>query len=212
MRCSVAKIFDNLQLLTLHSDYFPVKYKTNLREFLNQYAYGFLAVLEPGVARDEAAVDKIGIENAKLLGSMMRLLNDLSEDEEVKKNQNVIEEAYTSMREIIDSRSGLQNVYSSGFPLWHYLTLSLLGGAICVIFLVLTNNPATRFLALFQLRLCWTILIGSFSMLSVVLYDLNLPFEGTYQLSKNEYMYKLTPEALEYVSEKEKGNSKTRKL
>jgi hypothetical protein len=67
------------------------------------------------------------------------------------------------------------------FPAMHYVTLSLLALAICISFLVATDQSLIIFESL-QVRILWTILIGSFMSLAVVCYDLSSPFVGAYQV------------------------------
>jgi dolichyl-phosphate-mannose--protein O-mannosyl transferase len=68
------------------------------------------------------------------------------------------------------------------FPAMHYVTLALLAMAICISFLVATDQSKVIFESL-QVRILWTILIGSFTSLAVVCYDLSSPFVGAYKVS-----------------------------
>ena len=99
-----------------------------------------------------------------------------------KLNERVIGQAYDTLNRLIQTRSNLITNYENSFPLWHYGNLYILALAICFIFLTLTDKPALLFLGGFQLRICWAMLIGTFSMLAVVIYDLNSILSGTFQV------------------------------
>jgi hypothetical protein len=57
--------------------------------------------------------------------------------------------------------------------------MSALAVSICMAFLMETNQELLIFLNSIQLRLLWTMLIGTFSALGVVCYDLCDPFGGS---------------------------------
>ena len=59
-----------------------------------------------------------------------------------------------------------------------------------------------------QLRLLWTSLVGTFCALGVVLYDLNFPFRGSYQVS-TQAINELLPirQALMNVTEENEHNA-----
>ena len=106
----------------------------------------------------------------------------------LKLNERVIGQAYDTLNRLIQTRSNLITNYETYFPLWHYGNLCILALAICFIFLTLTDKPALLFLGGFQLRICWAMLIGTFSMLAVVIYDLNSILSGTFQVRKKRYL------------------------
>ena len=61
----------------------------------------------------------------------------------------------------------------------HYVILALLAGSICTVFLMETNQDLLLFLSAIQLRVLWSMLIGTFSALGVVNYDMIDPFSGS---------------------------------
>ena len=65
----------------------------------------------------------------------------------------------------------------------HWLTQALLGGSILLAFLVESDDQALLFLDQLQLRLMFTILVGALTGIGVILYDLNDPFQGTFQIT-----------------------------
>jgi hypothetical protein len=89
--------------------------------------------------------------------------------------------AYDTVIRIQHARCNRWMSLQTKFPAMHYVTLSLLAMAICISFLVATDQSLLIFESL-QVRILWTILIGSFTSLAVVCYDLSSPFIGAYQV------------------------------
>jgi len=69
------------------------------------------------------------------------------------------------------------------FPPLHYAILTLLASSICSCFLLESDQEALAFLNAVQLKILWTMLIGTFSSLAVVIIDLSDPFNGSYTIS-----------------------------
>lgn len=65
------------------------------------------------------------------------------------------------------------------FPAMHYAALALLATTICIAFLVATDQSTLIFESL-QVRILWCILVGAFTSLAVVCFDLSSPFLGAY--------------------------------
>lgn len=115
---------------------------------------------------------------------LMAVLHDLSADPLAQVDGCVMGEAYGTLNRIIASRCAMDGFYAQRFPVWHYGNLGLMGTAICVIFFILTDRSALVFLGAFQLKLCWAMLAGTMSVMSVVIYDLNTPLTGVFQIVK----------------------------
>jgi hypothetical protein len=178
----VTNILDGVQLLSLHTNFFPLKYKKRIKVSIDLFTSNFIiARLEPST--DEKERRRLVEENQLILGELMTCLHELSEDSDVEKNEKAIGEAYDRLNELINRRSSLENLYDATFPIWHYGNIFLLGIGICVIFLFLTDKPALQYLGDFQLRVCWAMLLGCFSMLTVTIVDLNTPLQGGYKVS-----------------------------
>jgi len=177
----VANILDDLQLLSLHTNFFPSKYKKPMRKLIGQFTTNFKsACLDPSTS-DESR-QKLNDENQLILGDIMIQLHEFNQDGEVEKNDKAMDEAYDRLNDVIKRRSNLENLYEACFPLWHYGSICILGLGICLIFLILTDKPALLLLGDFQLRVCWSILLGSFSMLTVTIVDLITPLQGGYKI------------------------------
>ena len=115
------------------------------------------------------------------------LLNRISEDCEtdpsVKVSGNILGEGYELIRRINDQRTTIATLFRPAFPPLHYINLFVLGFCICLVFLIETDRDLVFFLAGFQLRLLFAILIGIFAMMAAVIYDLESPFRGSYNVS-----------------------------
>lgn len=182
MTQEVANILDDLQLLSLHSNFFPPVYKKNMQSSIDLFTSNFkFARLDASI--DEKTRRRLVEENQLILGDLMTSLHRLNQDPDVEKNDRAVDEAYGRLNELIKRRSTLDNMYDSSFPIWHYGNICILGLGICVIFLFLTDKPALQFLGDFQLRVCWAMLLGCFSMLTVTIVDLITPLQGAYKVS-----------------------------
>ena len=73
--------------------------------------------------------------------------------------------------------------WTSTFPMVHYITLTFLAVGISIAFLVATDQSTSIFLEGLPVRILWGILMGSFTALAVVCYDLSAPFGGAYQVT-----------------------------
>ena len=115
--------------------------------------------------------------------------NDDDDDDDVCEFPTVIpasallSEAYSALTRLNAQRSTRISALLSTYPALHYGILSTLALSICIAFLIETNQDILIFLNAIQLRLLWTILIGTFSALGVVCYDLSDPFYGSYQIT-----------------------------
>jgi hypothetical protein len=109
---------------------------------------------------------------------LMVLLHELAMDRTVEVNDRALDESFGTVNRIIATRSSMAGMYDQQFPLWHYVNLGLLATAVCVIFFIMTDRSALRFLGGFELKLCWSMLVGTIAVMSVVIYDLNTPLRG----------------------------------
>uniref|UniRef100_A0A7R9ZSY0 Uncharacterized protein n=1 Tax=Craspedostauros australis TaxID=1486917 RepID=A0A7R9ZSY0_9STRA len=71
--------------------------------------------------------------------------------------------------------------HATRFPPVHWMTLTLLAGGIAISFLVATDQQEFLMQSL-QVRILWSVLVGSFTSLAVLCFDLNRPFEGAYKI------------------------------
>lgn len=124
------------------------------------------------------------------LAPMFLLLNRVSIDVERKDtlivSGNILGEGYELIRRINDQRTNIAVLLRPAFPKLHYVNLLALASCICLVFLIETDRDLMFFLAGFQLRLLWSILIGIFAMMASVIHDLENPFSGSYNVSARQ--------------------------
>ena len=110
-------------------------------------------------------------------------LNKMSSKPDIyQTNPALLSEASSAVVRLNNQRSSRISALQTTFPIMHYLVLSTLALSICLAFLLETNQKALVFLATTELRFLWTMLIGAFSALSAICYDLLHPFRGNYQI------------------------------
>jgi hypothetical protein len=177
-----AKFVEDVRLLDLHLSYLPPEYQKMSKHSLRRYTGQMQRMFRVGVAKDEQQTDRE--LRREEIEAIMIILHDLSEDSGAQVSGRVMDEAYGTLNRIIDRRSDMLTVLDQQFPLWHYGNLALLAAAICTVFFIITDRSALIFLGAFQLRTCWAILVGTISVLFCVIYDLNTPLQGVFQIVK----------------------------
>ena len=96
----------------------------------------------------------------------------------------IVSESYAAVTRLNSERSQRISSLQSTFPALHFGILTALAISICFAFLMETNLDLISFFDAVQLKILWTMLIGTFSALGVVCYDLGDPFRGSYQIGK----------------------------
>lgn len=94
-------------------------------------------------------------------------------------------EAYGAMNSVREHQTTLIASVQRRFPLFHYANLVTLAMSICVMFLIETDPNVITFAAEPQLALSWSLLVGTFSMLFVVVFDLSHPLGTITRVSKS---------------------------
>mmetsp|Transcript_10964 Transcript_10964/g.23187 ORF Transcript_10964/g.23187 Transcript_10964/m.23187 type:complete len:663 (-) Transcript_10964:125-2113(-) len=92
-------------------------------------------------------------------------------------------EAYDALTRLRNERSTRLSALQFTYPMMHYVLLALLASSICIVFLMETNQELLIFLSAIQLKILWGMLIGTFSALGVVNYDMVDPFRGRYNVA-----------------------------
>ena len=115
------------------------------------------------------------------LGALVRLVNTMGMDAPVVRDA-VLKESYETVDRINGHRATLSSALSANFPFFHYFNLVALAVSICLIFLLETDMDVVLLLAGLQLGTCWSLLVGTFSMLACVCYDMATPFSGIFQV------------------------------
>jgi hypothetical protein len=137
------------------------------------------------------ALDLSGMDSE--LNAVLAQLNSAAAGASIRNSINtstnipplLLSQSFTACHRLYEERAKRITALQSTFPLLHYALLAALANSICVAFLMETNQDILVFLNSIQLRLLWTILVGTFSALGLVCYDLGHPFRGSYQISKS---------------------------
>lgn len=192
----------DLRVLSSMVSAFPSSLKRDkCREYLTQYTTRLIA----------ESNDKINFNSMEFQGStdsemngFLAVLNQLAAttttvssssdgDGQVivqscpRPNESILSESYGAVIRLNSQRSSRITYLQATYPSLHYAILATLGFSIAFAFLIETNQELLIFLNAIQLRILWTMLIGTFSALAVVCYDLSGPFRGQYQISNAVY-------------------------
>ena len=195
---------------SLPKELHEVKYR--LRDYLIQYTSRIIAESRPGLSVDLQMLDCelngfLGLWNKVSMASyqtmyidtMLPVSNETINNSSLYQNDlnlsqrqlqsstqilpsYIFTEAYDALTRLRSERSIRLSSLQSTYPPLHYVILTLLGSSICTTFLMETNQELLIFLSAIQLRILWSMLIGTFSALAVVNYDLRDPFRGSYNV------------------------------
>lgn len=179
----------DLRLLSMLVDAFPgSEQKSRCREYLKQYTCRLIA--ESGDSKTSKVM--FGSTDSEM-NAFVATLNELAIYEGGRGRAHgksspcppdtILSESYGAVVRLNSIRSSRITAIQSTFPVLHYGILGLLASSICLAFLLETNQELLIFLNAIQLRILWTMLIGSISALGVVCWDLSLPFTGSYIIS-----------------------------
>lgn len=96
---------------------------------------------------------------------------------------HVADELYSSVTRLREQRIHRITALQSIYPALHYAILIVLALAECVAFLIETDQELLVFLNAVQIKLLWSMLVGTFVACFAVVVDLRTPFSGSYQIS-----------------------------
>lgn len=190
-----SKLVEDIRLANIHFGYLPEDYGIEAKSILRNYAMELSETFEQEYGSEDMK-ERRDVRRREIQ-KLMILLHDLSIDPDAKPNGRILDESYGTVKRIIDGRAEIAATYDSQFPIWHYGNLILLASAICTIFFILTDRPALIFLGAFQLRTAWSLLVCTISVMGCVIYDLNTPLEGVFQVVKESDRQFLREFALE---------------
>ena len=179
----LSELLGDLRLLQVHIKTLPTSdYREQGRKLITAYGSNLVDNLQE--TNSSELLRKRREAGRRLLEQLMQLLHQVAGDKAVKDqiNGKGLDECYSTLNRLIQTRSSLVTTFENSFPVWHYGNLCILALTILFTFLVLTDKTALLFLGGFQLRVCWSMLIGTLSMLVVVIYDLNTPLSGAFQI------------------------------
>lgn len=178
--CVVAE-FEEIRQLGIMTQSFPSPHRETASAWLIQH----LEQLTSDTFTGELTTQSL--RHNPQLDQLLMLLNKMSAqamdgDDLTSVSDNILGSCYSSLDKINTQRCNLITSIQSTFPALHYVTLGVLAVSVCLVFLVETYRDVLFFLAAFQLKGMWALLLGVFSLLAVVIYDLNTPFAGTYNI------------------------------
>ena len=101
---------------------------------------------------------------------------------------NILERSYEMLDRVATGRSSRITALQNTFPPLHNVTISILTVAILFVFLIETDRPVILFLDNFQLRLIWSLLVGTLTAIFCIGIDLNNPFVGTYTIPADQLL------------------------
>lgn len=172
----------DLRVLATMVDAFPPgvrPHQDRVRAYLIQYTSRLIAECRPGVQIDtlETGMD------SEMCGVLAQL-NTMSSNNSASSSARVVpvgllSESYAAVTRLHQERCRRISALQSTFPSLHFFLMTMLAVSICVAFLMETNQELLIFLNSIQLRILWTMLVGTFSALGVVCYDLCDPFGGS---------------------------------
>lgn len=106
----------------------------------------------------------------------------------VEVNSNILERSYETLQKIYDARNARITALQTKFPQLHYVTITALTTGILLIFLLETDRKVILFLDKFQIRLVWSILVGTVTAIYCIGIDLSNPFIGTYTVPADQLL------------------------
>jgi hypothetical protein len=166
-------------LCQLVQSYPKTKVRDRCRAYLLQYTKRILRECQPHVSTADEVIDARRGMETELNEFLLQLHRGY--DESVP--SHLADESLSAIGKLREQRLQRLTALQSTYPVLHYATLALLALAECAAFLMETNQDLLFFLNAFQLKLLWSILIGTFAACFTVFYDLLSPFSGSYQIS-----------------------------
>lgn len=112
---------------------------------------------------------------------LLQLLNRLSDDDK-DQTPSYIGQVYSGVQRLTELRSDLLATLQTVFAPAHYINIVILAATLLFVFLLETDQTTLQFLLGFQLSICWALLVGTFSTLSAVIFDLSSPFTGMFSI------------------------------
>ena len=174
---------------------FPQPYQAKGMRLLQAFSTNSLQQLENG------NLTATSIRDRREISLLLLLLNDLSSPAKTPsttETPNTLSEVYNAVTRFQDIRVNLITALQTQFSPAHYANMIVLAATLLLVFLLQTVDVAVVMdststatvsssvttatsAADFQLSLCWALLIGTYTLLGVVIYDLSTPWSGIFQ-------------------------------
>ena len=180
--------------------------KFKCREYLKQYTCRLIAE-SVDVKMNKAMLGSTDSEMNGFVAALNEMaVKSASTAEKTNTNRpadTILSESYSAVIRLNSTRSCRLTALQCTFPVLHYGILGILAASICVTFLLETNQELLIFLNAIQLRILWTMLMGSISALAVICWDLTFPFTGSYIISNAVDQLKTIRDMIKAVTEVE---------
>jgi Protein of unknown function (DUF4239) len=171
-------MIEEVRELWLVLEGFPEPYRKQGRQLLDTFVTASFQDFNEGLVTPTSL-------RRKEMGALLLLLNQLSDDDKTK-TPTYIGGAYSSIHSMKEIRSELISTLETEFSWAHYANILALASILLFVFLLETDQDAMQYLVGFQLSICWAMLVGTYSMLGIVIYDLATPFSGFFSILNGE--------------------------
>jgi len=178
LRETVISAEEQVQHLHLLVHGFPEPYRQRAKKLLRDYVNKVTNDFD----RHQVTQDTLSHPE---LDSLVLLVNRLVKDPRCKDEDcpgAIIGEVYAGINAMTALRSTFRSTLQQVFAPAHYVNMVTLASTILFVFLLETDQNAMQYLLGFQLSICWSLLIGTYSLLAVVIYDLSTPFTGDFNI------------------------------
>jgi Protein of unknown function (DUF4239) len=169
------------------------------RDYLIQYTSRVLAECHPKIGSGENVINpRRGMDSE--LNGLTALINK-SYGKVIP--PHVADECNVCIARLREQRTKRISALQSVYPFLHYVILVVLAIGECVAFLMETDQDILVFLNAIQIKILWSMLIGTFVTCFQVFKDLRSPFSGSYQISASVgqlHTIKLTLQASKQLS------------
>lgn len=170
------------------------------RDYLIQYTSRILAECHPKLGSGEDVINpRRGMDSE--LNGFTSILNRAYGTAIIP--AHIGDECYASIARLRLQRTNRISALQSVYPSLHWISLALLAIGECIAFLMETDQDLLVFLNAIQIKILWSMLVGTFVACFTVFFDLLSPFSGSYQISASVgqlHTIKLTLQASKQLS------------
>ena len=166
--------------------FYPQAHRREFGNYIQSYLQVLVNESDPDQQGDNVQNLRI---NSRPLSDFRNGLHSLSvKDDGNVIHGNILERSYETLQSISDARNARITSLQTRFPDLHYLTITALSAAILFIFLLETDRKVILFLDKFQIRLVWSLLVGTITAIYCIGIDLAQPFIGTYTVPAEQLL------------------------
>ena len=170
------------------------------RDYLIQYTSRVLAECHPRIGSGENVINpRRGMDSE--LNGLTALINKSYGTPAIP--AHIADECNVCIARLREQRTRRISALQSVYPFLHYVILVVLAIGECIAFLMETDQDVLVFLNAIQIKILWSMLVGTFVTCFQVFNDLRSPFSGSYQISASVgqlHTIKLTLQASKQIS------------